>query len=57
MPFTKAHWIARLPGLPAGAFTFRCRTVDENGAAQPMPRPFEKSGRAGLEEKSITVKG
>jgi hypothetical protein len=55
MPLTKAHWKARLPGLPAGKYTFRCRTIDENGAAQPMPRPFDKSGRAGIEEKPLVV--
>jgi DMSO/TMAO reductase YedYZ molybdopterin-dependent catalytic subunit len=56
MPLTKADWTARLPGLPAGAYVFRCRTVDENGQAQPMPRPFDKSGRAGIEERPFTVR-
>jgi len=56
MPLTKAHWAARLPGLPAGTYTFRCRTIDENGIAQPMPRPFDKSGRAGIEEKPLLVR-
>jgi len=55
MPLTKAHWRARLPGLPAGKYSFRCRTIDENGAAQPMPRPFDKSGRAAIEEKPFVV--
>ncbi len=56
MPMTKAHWTARLPGLPSGKYVFRCRTIDDNGIAQPMPRPFDKSGRAGIEEKPILVK-
>jgi hypothetical protein len=55
MPLTNAPWTARLPGLPAGKYTFRCRTIDENGIGQPMPRPFDKSGRAGIEEKPIVV--
>jgi DMSO/TMAO reductase YedYZ molybdopterin-dependent catalytic subunit len=55
-PLTKAHWVAELPGLPAGKYTFRCRTIDENGNAQPMPRPFDKSGRSGIEEKPLVVK-
>jgi hypothetical protein len=55
MALTKAHWVARLPGLPAGKYTLRCRTIDENGIAQPMPRPFDKSGRAGIEEKPLVV--
>ncbi len=54
---SKAHWAAVLPGLPAGEYTFRCRTIDEKGAAQPMPRPFRKSGRAAIEQKEIVVKG
>jgi len=56
MPLTKAHWVARLPGLPAGKYTFRCRTIDENGVGQPLPRPFDKSGRAGIEEKPLLVR-
>jgi len=55
LPLTKAHWIARLPGLPAGKYVFRSRTIDGNGVAQPMPRPFDKSGRASIEEKPILV--
>ncbi len=45
----KAHWAVLLPGLPAGKYTLRCRTVDEAGIAQPMPRPFRKSGRAAID--------
>ena len=56
LPLTKAHWVARLPGLPAGKYVFRSRTIDANGVAQPMPRPFDKSGRASIEEKPLVVK-
>ncbi len=56
LKLSKAHWAALLPGLPAGKYTLRCRTVDENGIAQPMPRPFRKSGRAVIEQVGITVK-
>jgi hypothetical protein len=55
MPLTKAHWVARLPGLPAGKYVLRSRTIDENGAAQPMPRPFAKSGRAAIESVPLLV--
>jgi DMSO/TMAO reductase YedYZ molybdopterin-dependent catalytic subunit len=55
MALTKAHWVAELSGLPPGRYTLRCRTIDENGIAQPMPRPFDKSGRAGIEEKPLVV--
>lgn len=56
MRLAKAHWAALLPGMPAGDYTLRCRTIDENGAAQPMPRPFRKSGRTDIEERKIVVK-
>ncbi len=51
-----AHWAAALPGLSAGEYTFRCRTIDEHGHAQPMPRPFKKSGFATIESIVVTVK-
>lgn len=53
---TKAHWATLIPGLPPGEYTLRCRTIDENGNAQPMPRPFRKSGRAAIEKFKIIVK-
>ena len=52
---SKAHWAALLPGLPVGKYTLRCRTIDSNGAAQPLPRPFRKSGRAKIGEMPLTV--
>lgn len=56
MRLTKVHWAALLPGLPAGEYTLRCRTIDAKGTAQPMPRPFQKSGHAAIESVEITVK-
>jgi DMSO/TMAO reductase YedYZ molybdopterin-dependent catalytic subunit len=53
---TKAHWAVVVPGLPCGEYTFRCRTIDEKGHAQPLPRPFRKSGHAAIESIAITVK-
>jgi hypothetical protein len=55
MRLAKAHWAALLPGLPAGEYTLRCRTVDGKGAAQPMPRPFAKSGRCAIEAVKFKV--
>ena len=46
---SRAHWFYLHSGLPAGKYTLRCRTIDNNGAAQPMPRPFRKSGHAKIE--------
>jgi hypothetical protein len=56
MRLTKAHWAIVLPGLPAGEYKLRCRTIDESGHAQPMPRPFRKSGHASIETVSIIVR-
>ena len=53
---SKAHWAALLPGLPAGEYTLRSRTIDEKGATQPLPRPFRKSGHAAIEQVSLVVK-
>lgn len=55
MRLAKAHWAVLLPGLPAGVYTQRCRTIDANGQAQPMPRPYRKSGRCDIESVKITV--
>jgi DMSO/TMAO reductase YedYZ molybdopterin-dependent catalytic subunit len=55
MRLAKAHWAVLLPGLPAGEYTLRCRTIDGKGAAQPMPRPFRKSGRCDIEAVRLRV--
>ncbi len=51
-----AHWAAVLPGVAAGEYTFRCRSIDGNGKAQPLPRPFRKSGHAAIESIVVEVK-
>ncbi len=55
--FTNAHWATVLPGVSGGEYTFRCRTIDEKGNAQPLPRPFRKSGHAAIESIVVNVKG
>ena len=57
MRLAKVHWAALVAGLEPGEYTFRCRTVDQNGIAQPLPRPFDKSGRNSIEKIGITVSG
>lgn len=52
---SRAHWAILFPGLPKGEYTFRCRTIDENGVGQPLPRPFRKSGHADIERVTIKV--
>lgn len=53
---TRIHWAILLPGLPEGEYELRCRTVDEKGSGQPMPRPFRKSGHCAIETIIFTVK-
>ncbi len=55
MRLTKAHWAILHPGLEAGDYVLRCRTIDEKGSPQPLPRPFKKSGHAAIERKSLQV--
>lgn len=56
MRLGKVHWAALMPGLPDGEYTLRSRTIDEKGHAQPLPRPFRKSGHAAIEQVSLVVK-
>jgi DMSO/TMAO reductase YedYZ molybdopterin-dependent catalytic subunit len=53
--YTIAHWAAGLPGVAPGRYTLRCRSIDMNGIAQPMPRPFPKSGRAAIQHVPLIV--
>lgn len=55
MLLTNAHWAIVLPGVPAGEYTIRCRSIDRNGIAQPLPRPFRKSGHSAIEAVGISV--
>ena len=45
-----------VPELKPGEYRLYCRTIDANGAAQPMPRPFPKSGNNALHELPLLVK-
>lgn len=56
MRFTLVHWAALLPGLPAGSYDLCCRTIDGNGIAQPMPRPFPRTGFNAIHRVTLTVK-
>lgn len=55
MRLTNSHWAAVLPGLTPGEYTFRCRTIDLKNQAQPLPRPFRKSGHATIESVVFKV--
>ena len=56
MKLSKAYWAVELPGVAAGEYTLRCRTIDGKGQVQPMPRPFKKSGRCDIEAVKVVVK-
>jgi DMSO/TMAO reductase YedYZ molybdopterin-dependent catalytic subunit len=57
MRYTYAHWATLLEPVPPGEYELRCRTLDANGIAQPLPRPFPKSGRNSIQKVSLVVKG
>lgn len=44
IPNTIVHWAALARAATPGPYELRCRTVDANGIAQPLPRPFGRSG-------------
>ena len=53
--YTVVHWQAELEGLPPGEYQLRCRSIDRNGIAQPMPRPFAKGGRSEIQTIPLLV--
>ena len=55
--YTLAHWAALLRDVKPGKYDLRCRTVDLAGNAQPMPRPFLKSGRNLIQKLPLIVEG
>jgi DMSO/TMAO reductase YedYZ molybdopterin-dependent catalytic subunit len=55
LPNTIIHWAAVLKAPAAGKYDLRCRTIDDNGTAQPMPRPFPKSGHNAIQKVQIIV--
>lgn len=55
LPNTITHWATIIPPLEPGKYQLRCRTIDRNGIAQPMPRPFQKSGGNAIHMKEIEV--
>jgi DMSO/TMAO reductase YedYZ molybdopterin-dependent catalytic subunit len=53
--YTIVHWAALVDGVPEGKYHLRCRTIDAHGLAQPLPRPFDKSGRNSIQRVPLTV--
>jgi hypothetical protein len=55
VPNTIVHWAALMKVNSPGEFDLRCRSVDGNGIAQPLPRPFGLSGINKIEVARITA--
>jgi hypothetical protein len=55
MQYSIVHWAALIKNVPTGKYVLRCRTIDANGVAQPLPRPFGRSGLNHIEQVSIAV--
>jgi hypothetical protein len=53
--YTLCAWTAEPRKLTPGAYDLRCRTLDLGGHAQPMPRPFPKSGKNQIEMVQVKV--
>ncbi len=54
--YALGHWAALLKDVEPGKYDLRCRTIDNNGIAQPMPRPFAKSGGNAIHSVRLTVR-
>ncbi len=52
---TLCRWTAAPLKITPGNYELRCRTIDANGAAQPMPRPFPKSGKNNIQKMLLEV--
>ncbi|MHC4144504.1 MAG: molybdopterin-dependent oxidoreductase [Planctomycetota bacterium] len=50
-----AHWATLITAPRPGKYDLRCRTIDANSIAQPMPRPFPKSGHNTIQKVQIDV--
>jgi DMSO/TMAO reductase YedYZ molybdopterin-dependent catalytic subunit len=53
---TIVHWTALLRDVPPGSYELRCRTIDAHGMAQPLPRPFLKSGHNAIQKVPLVVR-
>ncbi len=54
-PNTIVHWATLLTAVRPGKYDLRSRTIDANGIAQPMPRPFLKSGYNVIQKVQIVA--
>jgi DMSO/TMAO reductase YedYZ molybdopterin-dependent catalytic subunit len=54
VPNTIVHWATLARVDSPGKYSLRCRSIDKNGTAQPMPYPFGRSGNNRIEIAAIT---
>jgi len=57
IPNTIVHWAALAQVRSPGKYELRCRTIDANGIAQPLPRPFGRSGVNRIEKVELEAVG
>jgi DMSO/TMAO reductase YedYZ molybdopterin-dependent catalytic subunit len=55
LPNSIVHWAALISVDRPGKYDLRCRTLDRNGVAQPMPRPFPKSGNNRIKRETVVA--
>jgi hypothetical protein len=55
MRYAIVHWGALLTDLAPGKYDLLCRSIDANGIAQPLPRPFLKAGGNAIHKLPLTV--
>lgn len=53
--YSLAMWTATLDDMKAGNYELRVRSVDQNGFAQPEPRPQKETGRNAIQCQIIKV--
>ena len=53
--YSMVSWSATLKALAPGKYGVRARAVDQNGFAQPDPRPNQKTGMNALETREFEV--
>ena len=53
--YTTAYWTATAAVPAPGRYFLRCRAVDANGIAQPLPRPLPKTGNNVIQKVELVV--
>ncbi|HLJ55232.1 MAG TPA: molybdopterin-dependent oxidoreductase [Chthonomonadaceae bacterium] len=56
MRYAIAHWTAAVKAPAPGDYVLRCRAIDGNGVAQPMPRPIGHGGMNAIEASGVVIK-